>query len=658
MPFARPVRSRSAALGILLVLGAGCATPIGVDRTDRLEVQRQLAVNAISAGVPSVTTTQVLRRTGLVAVWESDRDEALRRLHALLAGGRPMRRLYALAELSYLRGIETGDRGRHLAAAVYASALLFPPQGAEAPSAPWDPRSRAVFDLYNRAVAEAFSEPGSDELRFEPGRYALPFGTLDIEVGPPPTWAGYQLAHFVDTADFEVRGLANRYRVPGVGVSLAASLETVPGSAVPPFHHRIPPTRRLAANAFLRLDDPGAQITTGESVALRGRIELYDRESTREVTERGRTVPLEYDNTAPLAYGLEGAAIWDFELSGFFSASVQPLARALRGEAMTGGRSDDGLYLMHVHRPGRVPLVLVHGTASSPARWADLANEIENDPVLGDRVELWLFIYNTGNPVLLSALRLREAITNAVNEIDPGGSDPGLREIVVMGHSQGGLLTKLTAVESGDRFWTGVSKVPLAEIKTDDATRDLLGRAMFVKPVPNVRRVIFMSTPHRGSYLAALSPARWISGLIQLPVGITQSLGAVMTQNEGALTVGSLGRLPTSIDNMTPGNPFLEALIQVPVVPGVHAHSIIPVKGDGPLEDEDDGVVKYTSAHLDDVESEKVVRHSGHSTQSNPETIEEVRRILRLHVARREAAPEAEASKPRAAASGARRKED
>jgi hypothetical protein len=70
----------------------------------------------------------------------------------------------------------------------------------------------------------------------------------------------------------------------------------------------------------------------------------------------------------------------------------------------------------------------------------------------------------------------------------------------------------------------------------------------------------------------------------------------------------------------------------MPIADGVHAHSIIPVKGAGPIEEGNDGVVEYKSAHIDGVESELVVR-SGHSTQSTPETIEEVRRILYLHAA-------------------------
>ena len=87
-----------------------------------------------------------------------------------------------------------------------------------------------------------------------------------------------------------------------------------------------------------------------------------------------------------------------------------------------------------------------------------------------------------------------------------------------------------------------------------------------------------------------------------------------------------------SLFGMTPSNPVVQAMAATPVAPGIHANSIIAVAGNGPIEDGDDGVVKYQSAHLDGVESEYIVR-SHHSTQSNPYTIEEVRRILLRHAA-------------------------
>ena len=67
---------------------------------------------------------------------------------------------------------------------------------------------------------------------------------------------------------------------------------------------------------------------------------------------------------------------------------------------------------------------------------------------------------------------------------------------------------------------------------------------------------------------------------------------------------------------------------QIPVASGIHAHSIIPTLQDGPLEDRNDGVVEYKSAHIDGVESELVIEHQDHSTQSNPLAVREVHRIL------------------------------
>jgi len=84
--------------------------------------------------------------------------------------------------------------------------------------------------------------------------------------------------------------------------------------------------------------------------------------------------------------------------------------------------------MLHPYRPGRIPVVLIHGTASSPARWADLVNELQNDPKLRDRIDFWLFTYNTSNPILLSASDLRESLQRFVHELDPLGRDPVLRQ--------------------------------------------------------------------------------------------------------------------------------------------------------------------------------------------------------------------------------------
>ena len=334
------------------------------------------------------------------------------------------------------------------------------------------------------------------------------------------------------------------------------------------------------------------------------------------------TVPLESDPSAALAYRLEGAPVWDFEIAGF-----------RRGDfSFPGvGKSGDinGLFMLHPYHPNMIPVVFVHGTASSPARWAEMANELLGDPAIASRYQLWFFIYNSGNPIVLSAMRLRESLQAVRKDVDPDGKEPALNQMVVIGHSQGGLLTKMMVVDSGNRFWNNVTSVPFDQAELDPDTRDLASRAMFFKPQPFVTRVIFIATPHRGSYMASNPIVKFGNKFINLPGGLAKSAVALGKLRETSIT-GTPFTMPTALDNMDASNRFIKALSATPIAPGVHAHSIIPVKGSGPVEDGNDGVVEYKSAHIDGVESELIVR-SGHSTQATPETIEEVRRILYEH---------------------------
>jgi triacylglycerol esterase/lipase EstA (alpha/beta hydrolase family) len=329
------------------------------------------------------------------------------------------------------------------------------------------------------------------------------------------------------------------------------------------------------------------------------------------------SVPLESETTATLAYGLEGAPVWDFEIAGFRSGDFRL-------------QSEDQLVMLHPFHPDRIPVVFVHGTASSPARWAEMVNELLGDAGLSRRYQFWLFIYNTGNPIAYSAMRLRESLQRAVNDVDPTGADPSLRQMVVIGHSQGGLLTKMTVVDNGTRFWDAISKVPFEQADLDPETRDLINRSLFVEPLPFVTEVIFIATPHRGSFLADSFLGTLGRKLVSLPGNLTKA-GVSLVKLQPAGAVKTVTTLPTSIDNMKSSNPFLQTLAALPIAPGVEAHSIIAVRGDGPPEQGDDGVVAYSSAHLDGVDSELVVR-SSHSTQATAETIEQVRRLLSRHL--------------------------
>jgi hypothetical protein len=235
--------------------------------------------------------------------------------------------------------------------------------------------------------------------------------------------------------------------------------------------------------------------------------------------------------------------------------------------------------------------------------------------------------------VAYSAMGLREGLQHLVKDVDPEGKDPALRQMVVIGHSQGGLLTKMTVVNSGTRFWDANFKGSIEQADISPETKDLLRRSIFVEPLPFVTEVIFICTPHRGSFLAENWLGKIARSLVNFPARLTKvSIDLVKLNPAGAAKTAV--HMPTAIDNMDGSTPFIKTLSSLPIAPGVKAHSIIAVQGNGPPEQGDDGVVKYTSAHIDGVDSELIVR-DGHSTQATPETIEEVRRILYAHLKER-----------------------
>jgi pimeloyl-ACP methyl ester carboxylesterase len=415
---------------------------------------------------------------------------------------------------------------------------------------------------------------------------------------------------FVPTMNLEVQGFQNNYRSEGIGAPLAAGLEPAPH---PESGLVLPANLRIPISAVLQMDNPRRQLTGS---TLTAQLKLYTIYDTANIRIDGHDVPLEYDQTAVRALlAVEGKA-WTRELSGL-------LNNVLAGP---NGTANDNLFALEPHRHGRIPVVLVHGTASSPLRWADMVNDLLEDKDIRDHYEFWFFSYNTGNPIPVSANVLRHALENAVKSLGGVQADPALGRMVVIGHSQGGLLTKLISIDSGTKLWDAISDKPVDELNLKPETTAMLKEALFVRHLPFVETVIFIATPHGGSYQASLTIASLFTRLVTLPLSIAAATADVLTNAGDALKLDKDRRAFNSINGMSPRNPAIEALRQIPVAPGIHAHSLIPTLQDGPLNDRDDGVVEYKSAHIDGVESELVIERQGHSTQSNPLAVREVYR--------------------------------
>jgi pimeloyl-ACP methyl ester carboxylesterase len=603
-------------LAAILLLGLACATPVGVERADPRRVHRSLNSNILTSGELSNPTLNVLHRRGLSDRYQAEPEAVLAELHAAVAedrGGRDD--VSALAELSFQHAGRTRQRAWFLASTVYAYAFLFPGAG-RTPADPFDPRFRLACDLYNRGITEGFASDDGKWVELRGGSFPLPFGALEVAFDERElVWGSRRLVRLIAVADLQVRGMWARYRWAGIGAPLAASTE--PLDPERGFDDFVQPWVKVPITAVLRIEQPRQALMQGRVEAT---LEVDDATSPTTVSIDGREVPLEIEATAALAYTLAESPVWRQEIRGFLQ-NAGVLDQKTRLAALSP------------YQPGRIPVVLVHGTASSAGRWAQLLNELGNDPRIRDHYQFWLFSYDTGNPILYSAMLLRTSLQSAYHQMQSQGRDPALDRMVVIGHSQGGLLTKLTAVESGDRFLRIFTRLPFERLVMPTRTRTLMRSMTFVEPLPFVRRLIFISTPQRGSYIAGNPLAHWLTRFVTLPIDVVRTTSDLVTLNRDAISLAAVGQAPTSVHDMRPGNSFIETLAAMPVAPGIASHSIIAVQGDGPFEDGDDGVVAYQSAHLTDTLSELVVR-DGHSCQANPVTIEEIRRILLEHLKR------------------------
>lgn len=616
---------------------AGCVNmPIGADRMPVSEVYNQVEKSALGTHGLSASTTAWLNRYDLKTLAKEDPLAALGRLHAKALETDERGLLFALSELSYQiarqirepsqAGMAPGRRGREttnlkpvdttrdardyfLGASVYAYLFLFGEAKGDKPDA-FDRRYRLACDLYNAGLGQALTEPKDTRavVRCEGGVRRLPFGQIELSLDasrfrlPPES-----VEEFLMADQFSVRGVSVRNRKAGVGAPLIAVGRENAGLGL-----------RLASpgTVFLRPSNSLHAVADGHAA---GTLELFTTFDTTTVTINGEPTPLEADFTASSAYVLNQPYAWKSGRLQFLSPTSAPKSQLIMSEP---------------YRPGCVPLVLVHGTFSSPVWWAEMINTLKADPVLRSRYQIWLYLYGSSQPILISADQLRSELTATVGRLDPEGKDPALQQMVVVGHSQGGLLTKLTATDTGSALWNQFSKKSPEELNMTEAQRETIQRLAFCKPLPFVKSVVFIATPHRGSYQSSNFVRNIVRKLISLPMDTLHATNDILTGVQGIDTPGIIsGVIPNSLDGMSPKNPVMLALAEIPVAPGIDAHSIIAVNTRGDLANSNDGVVAYASSHVDYVQSEFVVQ-GFHSCQSLPPTIEEVRRILMEHLAK------------------------
>lgn len=352
-------------------------------------------------------------------------------------------------------------------------------------------------------------------------------------------------------------------------------------------------------------------------------MSVYDDLIANEAQLEGETVALSADFTAPLA------VLYNYKQKGNVGAKgfLHPDRYA---EKM-------GIIQFEPFRSGQIPVIFVHGLASSPATWGSAVNILRKDPVLRGKYQLLAFYYPTGFPIAYNAQGLRNHLKAFQEFYNPNGNNPNMKNLIIVGHSMGGLLSNTQIRHSGDTLSKRVFTVPIDEVTgLDEGQKKMAKDRLIYRANPNITRAVFVASPHRGSEIATGGIGSLAKKLIKFPI---EFVTGGITFGEG-LEVGDLtefgqevvNRGNSSINSLEPNGVMVTGILEQKVRQGVEFHSIIAQSDfQVPITEGSDKVVSYSSAHLDAARSEKVV-HATHTTiNANPDAVEELRRILYLH---------------------------
>ena len=403
------------------------------------------------------------------------------------------------------------------------------------------------------------------------------------------TWDPAYFTSFQAAADVRQKSIHRENHQSGIGGALVGVRKTTP---LEPFS----PLVGITAPVTAVLDFKGNEAT----------LTLVDPADTDKARVAGASRTLEADYSAPLAYYPNKSETWE------------GLMGAIR---VSKYMNITGLYMLQPYDPDRIPLIFVHGLISTPRMWRNVINEIEADPTLRGKYQCWVFAYPTGNPPAYSALRFREELGKVRNLY------PDAKDYVLVGHSMGGLVSRMQATTLTRESWDVIGKENAGRFFASVKKGSLVDRAVVFEANPKIDRIIFICTPHRGSEMAIGSIGELGMRLISLPADLA---GSVITTvgSSLALVTGS-ERVPNSVTGLSPKNPTLKVLDAHPIE--AEHHSIIGDRGKGDTPKSSDGVVEYWSSHQKKAKSELIVP-GPHGACELPETITELRRLLHLHL--------------------------
>lgn len=602
----------------------------------QVEPVRRSKKNAISkwfSNVPeplSERTTQLLRRYDLERQYRDDPDAVIKQLEQLVNNRPIMEEIHGLAEIAKIQANFAADNGDveramrlHATAVVHAYQFLFDPKLDLARNA-YDPQFRSICDVYNRSLGELLREVcKSGEMKADSSiRVGTAAQGIEFVVRMEGRWHDQEFERFELVNDFQASGIDNRHHRYGLGVPLIAVRKKQEASQ--PYEKYYPPDLTMPMTAFIHFLPPRMDSNSGPRENYhRAELMLYDPLERAQVRAESMVVPLESDFTTPLAYALN-----DPLLNKGILATVSLLDPNYVPES-------HGLFMLEPYDPKKIPVVMSHGLWSTPAMWVHMFNDLRANREIHQNYQFWFYSYPTGQPFWISAQQMRRDLAEVRQQLDPFHQSESLNQMVLVGHSMGGLISLLQTVDSSDHFWRLISDHPIDALEGEPAAIESLRSTFFFQPNPGVDRVITIATPLRGSEFANRA-TRWVGQrLIQLPDIVTRDFKQIASRNKNKLKNDMLVTT-TSVDSLAPGNPVFEAIAISDQLDGVKTNNIIgrvPNKFRLTSTSQDDeyagdGVVSVESALNHNAESQVYIPEEHTRLPQHPSCIYEVQRVL------------------------------
>ncbi len=620
----------------LMVLSGCVSTRYVSSRTVRANpLAESLRLVGMRGPQISERTQSTLQRYGLANRYQNETSACFDEIRSIINETPDAELIYALSELSYVEGKKAERLGDANAALNYFGValtnsydFLFSEDLQQARN-PYDPQFRAVCDLYNQSLEDTLRMLCRDN-KLEPGQtYTIqtPQRKFVVHTEMRGKWKEDEFARYEFVSDYEIETLRNRHTTYGLGVPLIAVRH--PPAKPDPREGYYPDGLSYAVSAMMRCPEPLNGGRAGEATTCV--LEFFDPLAANQVQLASQWIPLETDLTTPLAYFLDSP---EFRKR---NAATDGLLNP------NDTQSKRGLYMLEPYDPERIPVLMVHGLWSSPMTWMDMFNDLRSFPEIRERYQFWFYLYPSGQPFWMSATQLRQDLAEMRSVFDPGRRDESLDKMVLVGHSMGGLVSRMQTIDSGDDFWKIVSgeSAPtpsdaLARIRGPEEAKTKLVSALYFKPNQSIRRVITIGTPHAGSDFAN-DFTRWLARkIIKLPRMNVSTGERLAAENPFLFRNTELLTTANAIDSLAPESAIFPVMLNAKTSPGVKFHNIIGVLQKPSFLQrkigEGDGVVSKRSAQIEGVSSELTVDAEHTTIHMIGKTIFEVRRILMAHL--------------------------